>query len=304
MQPDAPTSTAEAPAAAEGTTPSAVNTTPQEPSTPDAGAQPAATPDKPADPAPAAPPAPETPDPTLPDHGIDPDKGIDPDAGDQPPETAANPVEDAANKLPVFKNRAERAEYFRNLQDTTRSTVSAAIKEAYQTTPFEDLVSAYEQEGADNFQAQMLARAEINDQQTKLAEDSAKVVELNATLATDAFQAVQTIDWLNPNNKEHYNEKSADTAIRLYDDLCTVKDPKSGQIIHASMTPSQFLGAIDGIRREAAEGARIEAQKAAEQQYAAVAPSTSNATVRETPFEQLSVAEQRAQLQAKGYNIT
>jgi hypothetical protein len=312
----------------------------QTPAAPDSGNEPAAqpaeqpaveptqTPDpQPAENTPAAPvapeptePAPATNDPTLPDHGIDPDKGIDPDAGDAPTTPEPNPADPNAEANPDLKTmtRAERAEYFRNIDTNTRKQVETAIDQAYQPQPVDELTQKYMDEGYDNFQAQILAREEVRDQQAQISAARAEIAELNAGLATDAMEVISTIDWLNPAKGEGvYDKDSAAAASTLYEKLCVVKDPNTeqldaqgqpipgtGQIVEARMSPSQFYHLMDNIRSAGSESSRMAALKAAESQMAAVAPPTSNTNRRETPFDNLSTKEKRAALQAKGILIT
>lgn len=267
-----------------------------------AGDTPAESDSQPTQPEPTGP-APDTNDPDLPDHGVDPDKGIDPDAGDAPttPEAPKNEAEVDLKSM----TRAERREYFQNIDSQARKQVEASINAAYQPQPVDELTQAYMDEGYDNFQAQILARETVRDQQAQISEARAEIAELNAGLATEAMEVVSTIDWLNPNKgKGVYDQESSDAASQLYEQLCISKDERTGQIIEAKMSPMQFYSLMDNIRSSGSETARLSAQKAAEEQLAAVAPQTSNTNQRETPFDRLSPAEQREKLLAKGYLIT
>lgn len=300
--------------------PSPAEETSQEPTTPPAENAPAENPA----PEPTGP-APDTNDPTLPDHGVDPDKGIDPDAGDQPPHpdepNPADPNKDQpADAGPDLKSmsRAERAEYFRNLDKATRKQVEANIDKVYQPQSHDELKEKYIEAGYDDFQADILARETRRDQQAQINEARAEIAELNAGLTADAVEVVTTIDWLNPTKGEGvYDKGSTQVASSLYEQLCVVRDdrtaqrdgqgnpiPGTGQIIEVRMSPSQFYTAMDQIRSAGNENSRIQAQKAAESQMAAVAPPSSNTNRRAPSFDSLSAAEQRERLLAKGIVVT
>jgi hypothetical protein len=246
-------------------------------------------------------PAPETPDPDLPDHGINPDKGIDPDAGDEPT-TGESPEESVDLKK---MSRAERAEYFRDLQGQTRKTVETAISAAYQPQDVQELQQSYMEQGYDEGTSLMLARQEVAEQKTTLAEATAQIAELNANMRVEAYDVMHSIDWLNPANKDKgFDEKLFNKSGEVFEKLSTTTDPRTGQIIDTKMSVKEFYSFLNDIRQSGIESARVEGQKAAEQQLAAVAPPSSNTNRRETPFENLSAAEMREQLLSKGVNVT
>lgn len=277
--------------------------------------------DKPADPAPTADPQPKegapTADPATPDKPADaPAEGDDPA---QPSDTPADAPAENENQTPDFKSmtRAERAQYFQNLEATTRREVEAKVNEVYQPQGVDDLKQKYIDAGHTEFEAAMLAREEVRDQEADISRARAERAELNATLAADAMEVLGTIDWLNPAKKGSFDQVSSDAATQLYDELCLTRDentaeyddkgnmiPGTGQIIGASMTPKQFYGLVDKIRSSGLENAKLSAQKAAEEQLAAVAPPSSNSNKTEKAFDQLSTAEKRSRLLAQGKLIT
>lgn len=242
--------------------------------------------------------------------------------GDKPADDPEKPAEggEPDNQAPDLKtmSRAERAQYFQNLENQTRQEVEAKVAEVYQPNSIDELKQKYIDEGYSDFEARSLARDEMRDQEADIAKAGAERAKLNASLAIESTEVLNTIDWLNPNNKEAYDKKSSDAAIELYDVLCLTRDPNvpevdgkgepipgSGQIIGATMTPKQFYGLMDTIRSSGTETARIAAQKAAEEQMASVAAPASNSNKRvDKAFDQLSNAEKRKQLQDKGILIT
>ena len=133
------------------------------------------------------------------------------------------------------------------------------------------------EEGYTDAEATMLARDEVRSQREQINEARAEIAELNMSMATEAMEVVNTIDWLNSSNKETYDEKSTELASQLYESLAITKDPRTGQIIEAKMTPAQFYHAINNIRNSGSAKAQLAAQKAAERQMASAAPPTSTA---------------------------
>lgn len=264
-------------------------------------------------------PGPDTTDPTLPDHGIDPDKGIDPDAGDLPTNPDAPLPSDSATDTVDLKSmsRAERAAYFQEQANAQKQQVEQAINQAYQPQDVSELQQAYIEAGYDEGNALMLARDDVRAQREQISEARAEIAELNAGMAVEATELMHTIPWMNPTNKDSFDQKTLDAGSRLYDTLAVVRDertaqrdaqgnpiPGTGQIIQAKLSPKQFWSAVNQIRESGAAEARLAGQKAAEKQMAAVAPPSSNTTNRETPFDNLSPADMRAQLLAKGINVT
>lgn len=284
----------DAPPADAGTTP--------EPSIPDA---PADGTQVPAD----SPPA--TTDPDLPDHGVDPDKGIDPDKGDDAPA-------DKSDSELKGLSRAERKEYFESIERQTRKNVEQAIDAVYQPQAVEEVKAKYLKEGYSEFESTLMARDEVREQEKQISEARGEVAELNMTMATEAIEVVTSIPWLNsengpqvdadgkpvPGTNRGYDQASTEAASQLYEQLAVVKDQRTGQIIEALMSPKQFYTLIDQIRSSGMQEAELKARKAAEKELSSVAPPSSTTNKRDTAFESLSPAEQRAQLQAKGYAVT
>jgi len=268
-----------------------------------------------ADPTPKEPVENETPDPAKattdsPVEGEDPSKTADP--------TPKEPVENE-NQTPDLKSmtRAERAQFFQNVEATTRKNVEAKVNEIYQPQPVDDLKQKYVDQGHSEFEASMLAREEVRDQEADISRARAERAELNATLAADAMEVLGTFDWLNPDKRGAFDKTSSDAATQLYDELCLTRDdntalkdqngkvvPGTGQIIGASMTPKQFYGLVDKIRSSGTDAAKLSAQKAAEEQMGAVVAPSSNSNKTEKAFDQLSTAEKREKLKAEGHFIT
>lgn len=215
-------------------------------------------------------------------------------------------------------SRAERAQHYQNLEQQARKEVEARVKETYQPQSLEELKQKYVDQGNDEFQATILAREEIRDQERDIAVATAERAELNAGLAIEATEVLGTIGWLNPRNKEAYDKESSDAATELYDTLCLTRDentaqldqdgkpiPGTAQIVGATMTPKQFYGLIDKIRSSGLEGAKMAAQKAAERQMGSVAAPSSNSNKPVAKeFDQLSNAEKREKLRQSGHLVT
>lgn len=319
--PSAPTQTEPA-AAVASVAPTDGGTTNPDPKPADAGAEGRTTP-----PAPAAgddgktPPAPDKPaegtDPKPPEGG----DGTKDGEGDNPaddPAKVTTPGE-GSDDLPDPKKmtRAERVQYYADLGTNTRKSVEETVNATYQPQSVDELKQKYIDQGHDEFQATMLAREEVRDQESDISKARAERAELNANLAVEATEVLNTISWLNPKDKESYDKASSDAAVDLYDQLCLTRDtntevvgddgkpiPGTGQVIGASMTPKQFYGMLDKIRSSGTETARISAQKAAEEQLAAVAPPSSNNKQVDKSFDQLSNDEKRERLRAQGHYVT
>lgn len=258
--------------------------------------------------------------PEAPAEGAEPDKPAKPE--DKPADEEPKPPGEAAveeDKTPDIKSmtRAERAQYFQNLDATTRKQVEAKVNEVYQPQAIDELKQKYIDDGHTEFEASMLAREEVRDQEADISRARAERAELNASLAADAMEVLGTIDWLNPAKKDAFDKVSSDAATELYDELCLTRDentaqldangkaiPGTGQIIGATMTPKQFYSLIDTIRGSGTEAAKLSAQKAAEEEMASVAAPSSNSNKRDKAFDELSTAEKREKLLAKGVLIT
>lgn len=236
-----------------------------------------------------------------------------------PPEKPPEGGEEAENHTPDLKSmsRTERAQYFQTLEANTRKAAEAKMDSAYQPDAVDDLVQKYVDQGHSEFEAKMLARDEVRDQEADIAKARAARAELNSTLAIEATEVLNTVDWLNPDKKDSFDETAADAATTLYDLLCLTRDdntnelndkgepiPGTGQIIGAAMTPKQFYGLIDKIRSSGVEGAKVAGQRAAEEQMAQVAAPSSNSNKRDPDFDNLSNEEKRARLRAQGHIVT
>lgn len=320
--PSAPTQTEPA-AAVAPVAPTDGGTTNPDPKPADAGAGDGTTP-----PAPAAgddgktPPAPDKPaEGTDPKPADKPADGAGDGEGDKP---AADPAKvttpgEGSDDLPDPKkmSRAERVQYYADLGTNTRKSVEETVNATYQPQSVDELKQKYIDQGNDEFQATMLAREEVRDQEADISKARAERAELNANLAVEATEVLNTIGWLNPKDKDNYDKDSSNAAVDLYDQLCLTRDentevvgqdgkpiPGTGQVIGASMTPKQFYGMLDKIRSSGSETAKIAAQRAAEEQLAAVAPPSSNNKQVDKSFDQLSNDEKRERLRAQGHYVT
>lgn len=250
-------------------------------------------------------PAPQTPMPDQPDHGIDPDKGIDPDAGDLPTDpdhnTAGEPTDSIEDTSKM--TRAERAAHYQNIEREQQREVTKAVSEAYQPEDVQTVKDRYLEQGYDDGMATMLARQDISDQKAEIAQATATIAELNANLKIGTFEAQSKYDWMNPAKSDAYDKQAHNDAAAIFSQGITT-DPRTGQIVEARMTPMQAAELVDRIRQSGAAQAGVKAQKAAEAQMAAVAPSSSASQTRETPFAELSLDQQRAKLRAQGHYVT
>ncbi len=321
-EPSAPTQT-DPGAGAAPAAPVDPGTTNPEPKPADAGTGDGTTP-----PAPAAgddgktPPAPDKPadgtDPKPADGEGDGAKDGKDDKPADDPAKVTTPGE-GSDDLPDPKKmtRAERVQYYQNLESNTRKSVEATVNATYQPQTVDELKQKYIDEGHDEFQATMLAREEVRDQEADISKARAERAELNANLAVEATEVLNTFGWLNPKDAANYDKDSSDAAVDLYDQLCLTRDentaqtgddgkpiPGTGQIIGATMTPKAFYGLLDKIRSSGSETARVAAQKAAEEQLAAVAPPSSNNKQVDKSFDQLSNDEKRERLRAQGHFVT
>lgn len=254
--------------------------------------------------------------------GNEPGNGEGDEPGDEPADDPNKPKEgdepgDSGVDLTKM-SRAERAQYYQNLEANSRKQAEATVNATYQPQSVDELKQKYIDQGHSDFEASMLAREEIRDQEADIAKARAERAELNANLAVEATEVLNTFGWLNPKNKESYDKKSSDAAVDLYDRLCLTRDvntaetdnqgqpiPGTGQIIGASMTPKEFYTLLDNIRSSGTETARMEAQKAAERQMGSVAAPSSNSNKPvDKSFDQLSNAEKRERLRAQGHLIT
>lgn len=234
----------------------------------------------------------------------EPETDVTPDEEPAAPDEPASDPEQAPEDAPEPKmTRAERAAYYRELSQANSKQVEQAIDHAYQPQPVDELKEAYLDQGYSDAEATLLARDEVRSQREQIQEARADIAELNMTLTTEAMEVVNTIAWTNAQNAETYDRETTEAASRLYEQLAVSKDPRTGQIVEAKLTPKQFYGLIDQIRSSGAAEAQLKGQKAAEQQLSAVAPPTSNTNQRSVAFNNMSVAQQEQYLKAKGHEF-
>lgn len=239
----------------------------------------------------------KTPDETVPDKGIEPDKGVDPDAPDTPEQT---PNQDDKTDLSKM-TRAERREFYQNIERENQRRISQAIDQTYQPQDRQALKEAYMEQGLDEFQADWYADRDIRDQQNQITQAKNEIIELNGALAVEAMEVVNTYPWLNSQNEgKGYDPDTTNAVTSLYEAMVT-KDPNSNQIIEAKLTPRQFYGLMDMVRQSGAQEARLQGQRNAERELASVAPQSSTTRTREPNFADLSPEQMRERLQAKGH---
>lgn len=182
-------------------------------------------------------------------------------------------------------SRAERAEYFRDLKQQQTREVAEVIDQNYQPQPIDDLRKAYlDTGGYTEFEATMLAKDTYRDQQLQIAEAKTEISELNSSLRVDAIEAQSKYDWMNPGKTDAYDKDLHELSAQIFAQGVTT-DPRTGQIIDTRMTPMQAAEIVDKIRNSGSANASIKAQKAAEQQMAAVAPSSSKAPPADESIE-------------------
>lgn len=188
------------------------------------------------------------------------------------------PAEDETEAEPDLKgmSRKERAEYYsqQRADVAERRKVEQSISQAYQPQTLDELKEAYLNEGYGDAEATLLARDDIREQRSQIAEATAKIAEFNADLRVDSFEAQQKYDWMNPAKTEVFDKDLANHAADLFTQGITT-DPRTGQIIDAKMTPSQVADIVNRIYESGVKKASVKAQKAAEQQMASVAPPSS-----------------------------
>lgn len=195
-----------------------------------------------------------------------------PEASDEPAEE--QPVEEKSETELKGMTRAERKEYFESLKQDLQPQVERAIDENYQAQPLDELKDHFLNEGYDEFQATMLAKDTYREQQAQLDKATTEIVQLNANLQVDSFEAQAKYDWMNKKS-DSYDKDLHQLAADLFAENAVI-DPKTGQIIDAKMTPTRAAQIIDKARNSGIAKAQLKAQKAAEQQMAAAAPPTSS----------------------------
>lgn len=173
-------------------------------------------------------------------------------------------------------SKEERKEYFQQLQAERQQHINQVVDQNYQPTPLDDLTYAYMEEGYDQFQATMLARETVREQEKQIAEAKAEIAQVNMAIQTDAVEVMSTLPWTDSSKPDDFDKETTKIAGEVYDSLLTTKDPRTGQIIEAKIPLKQWYTIVDQIRNSGSSKAALKAQKDAEAQMAAVAPSTSS----------------------------
>lgn len=184
-------------------------------------------------------------------------------------------------------SRAERAEYFQSLKQEQTREIAQVVNQNYAPQDVQQVADYYSSNGLVNgetgevyyptpAEALSLARQDVADQKTQIAEATAEIAELNANLRVDSFEAQSKYDWMNPAKTDTYDKDLHELSAQIFSQGITT-DPRTGQIIEARMTPMQAAAIVETIRNSGASKAQLAAQKAAEAQLAAVAPPTSSA---------------------------
>lgn len=189
-------------------------------------------------------------------------------------ETEATNDEEKSESEVKQMSRAERAAYYQSLERQTRQEVTQAISSVYQPQPVDQLQQHYLAQGYSEGEALMLARQDVAEQKTQIAEANAEIVELNANLRVDSLEAQSTFDWMNPAKTDAYDKDMHQLTADLYSGYITT-DPRTGQIIEARKTPMEIARIVDKIRNSGSAKAQLRAQKNAEQQLASVSPQAS-----------------------------
>lgn len=175
-------------------------------------------------------------------------------------------------------SRAERAAYYQSIQQEQTREVTEVVNQNYQPQDVTEIQQAYLDTYPDMDQgtALMLARQDVAEQKTQIAEATTKIVELNSNLRVSGVEAQAAYDWMNPAKGDSYDKDLHDLTAQIFSQGITT-DPRTGQIIEARMTPKQAADIVDKIRNSGVSKAQLAGQKAAEAQLAAVAPPTSTA---------------------------
>lgn len=201
----------------------------------------------------------------------------------------SNTSEDSEEVDLKSMSRKERAEYYRNQQreeQQQREQIEQAVKAAYQPQDVNQLAAHYRNNGIVDdatgevyfptaAEATMLARQDVAEQKTQIAEAITQITQLNANIQVDAFEARQTYDWMNPDKAgKGYSETAAKAAAQLYEHMIATNE-RTQQIVDAKMTPKQLAQIVETIRQDAIKEVTAKARKDAEAEMASVAPSTS-----------------------------
>lgn len=225
--------------------------------------------------------------------------------GDQPEVPAETPEATPDKETPAEQStdpnlkamsRAERAEYFKAQAKNETTEVSRALDNAYSPQPKDALKEHYSNQGYNDYEAEMMARDDIREQERQLGNQKNEIVQLNANLKVDALEAQAQYDWMNPARTDVYDKDLHDLTADLFAQGAVI-DPNTGQIIEARKTPMEVAAIVDKIRNSGTAKAQLKAQKAAEQQMASVAPPTSSAP----PASSESEDDKRAARFAKAF---
>jgi hypothetical protein len=164
-------------------------------------------------------------------------------------------------------------------RESQKRQVEQTIDQAYQPQPVDQLTQYFMDQGADQFQAEMLARDEVRNQRDQINTVRTQVAELNMQIETEAVQVMHDFPVFDPNSSE-YDPDFANKASAMYQKAAGVQvDPRTGVVISTNQTPYTFYKELAEMRQHGMSKAQIAAQKAAEQQMASVAPPTSSAPV-------------------------
>lgn len=171
-------------------------------------------------------------------------------------------------------------------REANKRVIEQSIDRAYQPQLVDELTNAFIEQGYTQFEAEMLARDERRNQQSQIQEARTQIAELNMQVETEAIQVMHEFPVFDPNS-DSYDKDFAGRASALYERAADVQyDPKTNVIVSSKITPYQFYKELAEMRDSGVSQASIKAQKAAEQQLAAVAPQSSAAPMVNESAEQ------------------
>jgi hypothetical protein len=202
------------------------------------------------------------------------------DAPEQPaeepkPEEAAEPTPEPEKQEEPQESEAERNRRFYEMRQKAKQEAERAMDRTYQAQPVDELTKKYTDQGYDEFQARMLANDERREQQAAINTARTEVAELNMTIESEALQVMHEFPIFDPKSPD-YDKAFADKASALYHQAAGVqRDEQTGLIINASQTPYSFYKDLAEMRNSGLSKAQMDAQRAAEQQMAAVTPPAS-----------------------------
>lgn len=200
------------------------------------------------------------------------------------------------------ETEAERNQRFYELRQAQKAVkereVGQQIDQHYQPQSADDLKQRYLDQGLDEFQAEVLARSDASEQRARMAEAREQVVTLNANLNQEAIQVIHDFPVFDPDSPE-YDQAFAEKAASLYKAAAAqTVDDKSGVVVSTNIMPYQFYKDLADLRTAGLSQAQIKAQRAAEQQMAAVTPPSSTAPVAPPVSEE----DKRAQALENAFN--